>query len=110
MSGVPLTFLSLEQLILHEKNTSNRLIVLDCYADWCGPCKRIAPEVDKLSERHGGRVIVLKADIEECDDIAEHFKVQSLPTFLFFRHGSLLDKIEGANLDLLNTKVHLYAR
>jgi len=51
----------------------------------------------------------LKADIEECDDIAESFRVQSLPTFLFFRHGSLLDKIEGANLDLIHNKINLYA-
>jgi thioredoxin 1 len=109
MSNVPLTFLSLEQLILSEKNATNRLIVLDCYADWCGPCKRIAPEIDRLSAKYNGQIMVLKADIEECDDIAESFRVQSLPTLLFFRHGTFLDKIEGANLDLIHNKINLYA-
>jgi len=108
MNKVPLTLLSLQQLVESEKNAHNRLIVLDCYADWCGPCKRIAPEVERIPSLYEGRVIVLKTNIDESDDIAESFAIQSLPTFLFFKYGTVVNRIEGANLDILHDTIRMY--
>jgi thioredoxin 1 len=101
---VPLTLLSLKQLM----ETDERLIVLDCYAKWCGPCKRIAPEVEQLETKYDNKILVLKVDIEECDDISEHFKINSMPTFLFIKNNILLETVIGANMSLVNQTIVLY--
>ena len=109
-SKLPITFLSLEKLI----ETENRLIVLDCYAEWCGPCKRIAPEISNLETKYptdlngNGGVLVLKADIDECDDIAAKYNIKQLPTILYFKHGRLIDKFIGANMEEIEKKIITY--
>lgn len=103
-SRLPLTLLSLEQLIESEE----RLIVLDCYAEWCGPCKRLAPFIENLETAYNNSIVVLKADVDECDDIAAKFGVQSLPTILFFKHGRLIDQNIGASQEAISQKINLY--
>ena len=104
MSQVPLTLLSLKQLM----ETEERLIVLDCYAKWCGPCKKISGEVDQLESKYDNNILVIKVDIEECDDITEHFKINSMPTFLFIKHNTLVETVIGANMSLVNKTIVLY--
>ena len=104
MAEVPITLLSLKQLMASEQ----RLIVLDCYAQWCGPCKKIAPEVSQLQEKYDNKILVIKVDVEECDDIAEHFQIQAMPTFVFLKHNTLLEKVLGANMGVINQKIVLY--
>jgi len=104
MPEVPLTLLSLKQLMESEK----RLIILDCYAKWCGPCKKISGEVDELGSKYDNTILVIKVDIEECDDVTEYFKINSMPTFLFIKSNTLLDTVIGANMSLVNEKIVLY--
>lgn len=106
-SKLPITLLSLEQLI----ETENRLIVVDCYAEWCGPCKKIAPDIAILEDKYkndNNSILVLKVDIDDCDDISNAFEIKSLPTILYFKHGKLIDKFIGANMEEIEKKIIRY--
>lgn len=70
--------------------------VIDFWATWCGPCRRIAPIIEELASEYEGRVQIAKCDIEECDELAERFHIMSVPTLLFFKNGEVADKIIGA--------------
>ena len=101
---VPLTLLSLKQLMETEK----RLIVLDFFAEWCGPCKKIAPEVEQLQLKYDNQILVLKVDVDSCDDISAYFNIKSMPTLFFIKDNKLLDSVIGANMLLVNEKIVLY--
>ena len=107
-SKLPITLLSLQQLV----ETENRLIVVDCYAEWCGPCKKIAPAIslleDKYKNNNNNGILVLKVDIDECDDISKEYEIKSLPTILYFKHGKLIDKFIGANMEEIEKKIVIY--
>jgi len=105
-SKLPITLLSLQQLVESE----TRLIVVDCYADWCGPCKRIAPAISGLEDKYktNNGILVLKVDIDECDDIAGKYEIKSLPTILYFKHGQLIDRFIGANMEEIEKKIVTY--
>ena len=83
---------------------NNKYVVVDFYAQWCGPCKRIAPEIDKLSQTNIN-VMFIKVDIEECEELADKYDIKSLPTFLFFVNGEKKDIVLGANLEELKKRV-----
>lgn len=70
--------------------------VIDFWATWCGPCRRIAPIIEELAAEYEGRVNIAKCDIEECDELAERFHIMSVPTLLFFKNGQVVDKLVGA--------------
>jgi thioredoxin 1 len=88
--------------------TEQRLIVLDFYAEWCGPCNKIAPDVNKLQHKFNNDILVMTVDVDECDDIVAHFNIKSMPTFLFIKNNKLLDIVVGANMSLVNEKIVLY--
>lgn len=73
-------------------------VVLDCFANWCGPCKRIAPAYIELSHKFP-TIQFLKADMDECDTMGNELNVSALPTFLFFLNGALFERVEGADLN-----------
>ncbi|KAG0683998.1 mitochondrial thioredoxin [Pichia californica] len=75
---------------------------VDFYATWCGPCKMIAPYVDKFSEMHK-TVDFYKVDVDEASDIAVHYGISSMPTFLVIKQGKVVDKIIGANPQGINS-------
>ncbi len=81
-----------------EVLANNSVVVVDFSATWCGPCKALAPIVDKLATQYEGRAAICKADIEECDSIAQEFGIRSVPTILFFKDGAVQPdkKIVGA--------------
>jgi|SRR5438552_2285903 len=60
-------------------------VLVDFYADWCGPCKIVAPVVDDIAERHAGRVLVLKVDTDRTPGILERFGIRGIPTLIVFR-------------------------
>lgn len=75
-------------------------IVVDFYADWCGPCKRFSPQFEKFSETYSKNIYFCKVNIDNVPEIAEYYEVASLPTFMFFDVGkedSSYDKVIGAN-------------
>ena len=80
-----------------DKALENDYVIIDCTASWCGPCKRIAPKIEKLSEGDDyNKVNFYVYDIDEDDELSEEY-VTVVPTFLFFKDGELIKKIEGAD-------------
>ena len=83
-------------------------VLVDFYADWCGPCMKFAPTLDKLSQQFP-RTLFLKVNVDELEDLSNEFKITSLPTFLLFERGSRkpLNSVLGADetkvLGLLKT-------
>lgn len=95
---------SVEELDSFLSLDSEGLVVLDWSAEWCGPCKRIAPDFEKLAKEETS-VKFLHADIDELDESAMKMGISSVPTFLFFKKGVQVDKVSGANISLIKNTV-----
>jgi thioredoxin 2 len=70
-------------------------VVLDCWADWCGPCHMLAPTIEAIARDYAGRVVVGKLDVDANPATAGQFDVRSIPTVLVFDHGRLVDRLVG---------------
>ncbi len=75
---------------------SNQPVVVDFYADWCGPCKIIEPVIHKLSEEYQGKVKFVKVDTDANQELATQFGIMSIPTVMFFSNGKVEDIVIGA--------------
>jgi thioredoxin 1 len=76
--------------------SGNKPVMVDLWAEWCGPCRMIAPAVEELAEEYDGRAIVGKMNVDECDEVPGEYGIRSIPTVLFFKNGVLKDKLVGA--------------
>jgi thioredoxin 1 len=72
------------------------LMVIDCTATWCGPCKLVAPMMDELAEDYADKAKVFKLDVDVNKPIAKRFEVKSIPAVMFFKQGELVEKVVGA--------------
>ena len=89
---------------IEEEVSSKGIVVLDVYADWCGPCKMLAPVIDKLSDKVSHKV--LKLDSDKNKVTVEKYGVSSLPTIIFFKDGKEIDRHIGyASLEFLLNKI-----
>ncbi len=79
-----------------EAAQSSVPVLVDCYADWCGPCKRMAPWVEKLAVKFDGRAKVGKINVDEQPELANYFQIESIPTFLFIQNGRVVERVVGA--------------
>ena len=71
-------------------------VLVDFWAEWCGPCKMIAPALDELAETYHGRVTIAKVNVDEHPGLAARFQVRSIPTLLIFKGGQVIDQVVGA--------------
>ena len=79
----------------NEALNSDIPVLVDFYADWCGPCEMLAPAVERISERYAGRVKVCKVNVDEAYPVAATFGIQSIPTLIVFRDGEIKEKSIG---------------
>ncbi|MBQ6954306.1 MAG: thioredoxin [Bacteroidales bacterium] len=74
----------------------NKLIIVDFWATWCGPCRMLSPILDEVEEEMAGQISVVKVNVDDADEIAAQYRIMSIPTLLFFKNGQLVDKTVGA--------------
>ncbi len=77
------------------QEVKKRDLVLDCWAEWCGPCKMISPIVEELADEYEGEVAFGKLDCDENKNIVMEYGIMAIPTLLFFKNGELVDKVVG---------------
>ena len=87
-----LTEAAFDQTLAEHK----KAIVVDFWAEWCGPCKAIAPTLDELATEYAGRVTIAKVNVDEHPGLAARFQVRSIPTLLIFKGGQVIDQVVGA--------------
>ena len=78
-----------------ELLSSNKVVVADFWATWCGPCKAMGPSIDELATEYEGQALIGKVDVEENNDLAEKYAIRSVPTLIFFKDGEMVDKVVG---------------
>lgn len=82
------------------------VVLVDFYADWCGPCKMLSPTLDKLDVEMRGRAKVLKVNVDQSGDISARYGVMSIPTVMIFKDGKPVDKVVGVqSIDNLRSKI-----
>ena len=79
-----------------EVKSSATLTLVDFWAEWCGPCKMIAPTVAELAAQYEGRLKVCKLDVDENQRTAQQYAVRSIPSLLFFKQGKVVETVVGA--------------
>lgn len=72
------------------------LVVVDCWAPWCGPCKMIAPVIEELSKEYAGKVVFGKLNVDENPRVAAEYAIMAIPTLFIFKNGEPVDVIQGA--------------
>jgi len=71
-------------------------VVVDFWAEWCGPCRMVAPHLDAIAEEYAGKAKVVKVDVDSEPDLAGRYNVMSIPTLLFVKDGKVVDQSVGA--------------
>ena len=77
--------------------SSSKIIVIDFFATWCGPCKAMAPAMEQMQEKYGDKIIIRKIDVDEEQSLAQQYQIESIPTLVVISpSGEVLDKVVGA--------------
>jgi thioredoxin 1 len=79
-----------------ETVENNRLVVVDCWAPWCGPCRYVSPIVEEIARDYAGRIFFGKLNVDENREVATQYGIMSIPTLLVFKDRKLVDRIVGA--------------
>lgn len=87
----------------------DKLVVVDFFATWCGPCKVIAPKLDEFQNRFSEKIVIIKVDVDECEDLAAKYNISSMPTFLFIKNKEVVDQFAGANPEKLQSFITKYS-
>lgn len=79
-----------------ELLASDKPVMIDFWAEWCGPCRMVGPVMDEMATEYEGRAIIAKCDVDSCSEITSKFAIRNIPTVLYFKGGQLVDKQVGA--------------
>ena len=99
--------------IINEKNfavkTKNGVVVVDFFANWCGPCRMMAPILENIQEELGDKISIYKVDVDESEELSRKFGVMSIPTLVIFKNGEEQNKLIGLRpKDSLLTEFNSY--
>ncbi|MDR0421376.1 MAG: thioredoxin [Prevotellaceae bacterium] len=75
---------------------SDKLVILDFWAEWCGPCRAISPVIEELAKEYEGKAIIGKVDVDSNVAISEKYGIRNIPTVIFIKNGEIADKTVGA--------------
>ncbi|OGW49396.1 MAG: thioredoxin [Nitrospirae bacterium RBG_19FT_COMBO_42_15] len=85
---------------------ADKLVLVDFWAAWCGPCQMVAPVVEELATEYSGKVKVMKLNTDENPEIAGKYRIMGIPTLMFFKNGKIADQVVGAaSKSQLKTKI-----
>src|SRR4029077_18187437 len=94
--GVPETIHLTERSFDETLAATRGLVMVDFWAEWCGPCRAIAPVLEELPEAPDGRVTLMKVNVDENHGLATRYAIRSIPTIVFFNEGAVVDRVVGA--------------
>lgn len=78
-----------------DQQVKDGVVLVDFWAEWCAPCRRLAPTVDQLAEEYNGRITVAKVNIDENPGVPSKFMIRGIPTLLLFKNGDLKETVVG---------------
>lgn len=87
---IEITSKNFEEIISQDKP-----VLIDFWATWCGPCKRLGPIIEEIAAEYDGKAIIGKCDIEENDELTEQFGIMNVPTVVFLKGGQEVDRVVG---------------
>ena len=73
-----------------------KLVIVDFWATWCGPCRMLSPLLDEIEEEMSDKITVVKVNVDDADEIAMRYRIMSIPTLVFFKDGKMVDRTVGA--------------
>ena len=85
-----------EATFAEEINSATEAVVVDFWAEWCGPCKMVAPVLEEIADEHPGSLRIAKVNVDEHPGLAQQFNVMSIPTLIVFKDGSEVQRVVGA--------------
>ncbi|XP_065363564.1 thioredoxin-2-like [Calliphora vicina] len=93
--------------ILQE--TNNRLLVIEFFADWCGPCKILTRKLEQLAQAYNGKILIVKVDVDEFEELAMEYDVSAMPTFMLMKNQQKLEQFSSSNEETLDKSLEKYA-
>lgn len=88
--------LQITDATVNEVLQSDKLVVIDFWAEWCGPCKMVGPIIEEIGEEYKDKVVVGKLDVDNNDETTSKYGIRNIPTVLFIKNGEVVDKVVGA--------------
>lgn len=80
---------------IKEVLASSKVVLIDFWATWCGPCRMLSPTVDDIAAQYEGRIEVAKCNVDDAEDVAAAYGIRSIPTLIFFKDGEVADRTVG---------------